>query len=880
MRRYESTRWMSRRSCNDIISMQTEGLRISDYHIGDYQSFQGPDLEGWVCSRLSSSADTDLPPLFTLAASDDASADLASLRTHTERCQKAMSNLPEGASMKELATELLALTEMDIQKLPEDLRPCKYELEPSSHIKDQILAMRGDPSIATSDPTQMFCNTLQLLDDHKLPYFLKCFQALHSSNACVYLVLAGDWVYAKVSALLETGRYPGAGIVSRGGFYLLSVGSGNMAPHVETIYTKPQNKLYDFIKNKYHSPYLENTGRRNLGAALAKHGDLATFMKDCERSHLAWGMPADTTQEQLIRDREWGEYILSDEAVRRDLLQGMYLEHLSLSRGFRARQNMACELPIGFYCLIWYSGRSHQLLSDKTPFVIKDANDIKSLKNQRGSAVVVAIDVDSPLTSALLVELGRLSEQTPVVCLIDKEDPIGHGESICGKPEAERKKLAACYKRTYSMVSQPPLSWIILNDDIQPLEAAVLEIEMQSLAFAAVEPRVVHLGVVCGIPGSGKSVILGAASFKQQFALSSGVPEERIVVVEGDSMQDRPTLMKLIRDIYADSQYNVVLLDRNTVGLNGFLFLENHARACEAEISGLTVKIFGGVIQSASTSGPISLPDFAVCLASVLSRSQESNPKLHGGMPNATKIAVDFLGYMGDNGRYHSNQCLSDFISGRLGHCALLPITKNLAAPADLAPMMQHIIEDCSQETAKEYFAREDVLSWLVENRPPFDEMAREWAVRLSESMLKSSAGSKKVNERLEAGSKKVYERLELDPAALKQLCMSLSCPLPKNPHVTLLYSTSASAVEEGAKFVVEIQQLIITPSIKAFKVVLPQGPSSQNGEWAHITLETDAKTPASKVAGIMREAAASAALNLERPIVLEAIFKRTFLPI
>ena len=880
MRRYESTRWMSRRSCNDIISMQTEGLRISDYHIGDYQSFQGPDLEGWVCSRLSSSADTDLPPLFTLAASDDASADLASLRTHTERCQKAMSNLPEGASMKELATELLALTEMDIQKLPEDLRPCKYELEPSSHIKDQILAMRGDPSIATSDPTQMFCNTLQLLDDHKLPYFLKCFQALHSSNACVYLVLAGDWVYAKVSALLETGMYPGAGIVSRGGFYLLSVGSGNMAPHVETIYTKPQNKLYDFIKNKYHSPYLENTGRRNLGAALAKHGDLATFMKDCERSHLAWGMPADTTQEQLIRDREWGEYILSSDAVRRDLLQGMYLEHLSLSSGFRARQNMACELPIGFYCLIWYSGRSHQLLSDKTPFVIKDANDIKSLKNQRGSAVVVAIDVDSPLTSALLVELGRLSEQTPVVCLIDKEDPIGHGESICGKPEAERKKLAACYKRTFSMVSQPPLSWIILNDDIQPLEAAVLEIERQSLAFAAVEPRVVHLGVVCGIPGSGKSVILGAASFKQQFALSSGVPEERIVVVEGDSMQDRPTLMKLIRDIYADSQYNVVLLDRNTVGLNGFLFLENHARACEAEISGLTVKIFGGVIQSASTSGPISLPDFAVCLASVLSRSQESNPKLHGGMPNATKIAVDFLGYMGDNGRYHSNQCLSDFISGRLGHCALLPITKNLAAPADLAPMMQHIIEDCSQETAKEYFAREDVLSWLVENRPPFDEMAREWAVRLSESMLKSSAGSKKVNERLEAGSKKVYERLELDPAALKQLCMSLSCPLPKNPHVTLLYSTSASAVEEGAKFVVEIQQLIITPSIKAFKVVLPQGPSSQNGEWAHITLETDAKTPASKVAGIMREAAASAALNLERPIVLEAIFKRTFLPI
>ena len=740
--------------------------------------------------------------------------------------------------------------------------------------------MRGDPSIATSDPTQMFCNTLQLLDDHKLPYFLKCFQALHSSNACVYLVLAGDWVYAKVSALLETGRYPGAGIVSRGGFYLLSVGSRPSLPHVETIYTKPQNKLYDFIKNKYHSPYLENTGRRNLGAALAKHGDLATFMKDCERSHLAWGMPADTTQEQLIRDREWGEYILSSDAVRRDLLQGMYLEHLSLSRGFRARQNMACELPIGFYCLIWYSGRSHQLLSDKTPFVIKDANDIKSLKNQRGSAVVVAIDVDSPLTPALLLELGRLSEQTPVVCLIDKEDPIGHGESICGKPEAERKKLAACYKRTFSMVSQPPLSWVILNDDTQPLEAAVSAVERQSLAFAAVEPRVVHLGVVCGIPGSGKSVILGAASFKQQFALSSGVPEERIVVVEGDSMQDRPTLMKLIRDIYADSQYNVVLLDRNTVGLNGFLFLENHARACEAEISGLTVKIFGGVIQSASTSGPISLPDFAVCLASVLSRSQESNPKLHGGMQNATKIAVDFLGYMGDNGRYHSNQCLSDFISGRLGHCALLPITKNLAAPADLAPMMQHIIEDCSQETAKEYFAREDVLSWLVENRPPLDEMAREWAVRLSESMLKSSAGSKKVNERLEAGSKKVYERLELDPAALEPLCMSLSCPLPKNPHVTLLYSTSASAVEEGAKFVVEIQQLIITPSIKAFKVVLPQGPSSQNGEWAHITLETDAKTPASKVAGIMREAAASAALNLERPVVLEAIFKRTFLPI
>ena len=132
MRRYESTRWMSRRSCNDIISMQTEGLRISDYHMGDYQSFQGPDLEGWDCSRLSSTADTNLPPLFTFAASDDASADLASLRTHTERCQKAMLNLP---AMKELATELLALTEMDIQKLPEDLRPCKYELEPSLHIK-------------------------------------------------------------------------------------------------------------------------------------------------------------------------------------------------------------------------------------------------------------------------------------------------------------------------------------------------------------------------------------------------------------------------------------------------------------------------------------------------------------------------------------------------------------------------------------------------------------------------------------------------------------------------------------------------------------------------------------------------------------------------
>ena len=157
--------------------------------------------------------------------------------------------------------------------------------------------------------------------------------------------------------------------------------------------------------------------------------------------------------------------------------------------------------------------------------------------------------------------------------------------------------------------------------------------------------------------------------------------------------------------------------------------------------------------------------------------------------------------------------------------------------------------------------------------------MVREWAVRLSESMLKSSVGLE-LDPAALVGSKKVYERLELDPAALKQLCMSLSCPLPKNPHVTLLYSTSASAVEEGAKFVVEIQQLIITPSIKAFKVALPQGPSSQNGEWAHITLETDAKTPASKVAGIMREAAASAALNLERPIVLEAIFKRTFLPI
>lgn len=149
MRRYESTRWMSRRSCNDIISMQTEGLRISDYHIGDYQSFQGPDLEGWVCSRLSSSADTDLPPLFTLAAPSGASPDLASLRTHTERCQKAMSNLPEGASMKELATELLALTEMDIQKLPEDLRPCKYELEPSLHIKVKTAYLTQHNTILT-----------------------------------------------------------------------------------------------------------------------------------------------------------------------------------------------------------------------------------------------------------------------------------------------------------------------------------------------------------------------------------------------------------------------------------------------------------------------------------------------------------------------------------------------------------------------------------------------------------------------------------------------------------------------------------------------------------------------------------------------------------
>ena len=73
--------------------MQTEGLRISDYHIGDYQSFQGPDLEGWVCSRLSASADADLPPLFIFDASDASGDEFTSLLSHTERCQKAMSIL-------------------------------------------------------------------------------------------------------------------------------------------------------------------------------------------------------------------------------------------------------------------------------------------------------------------------------------------------------------------------------------------------------------------------------------------------------------------------------------------------------------------------------------------------------------------------------------------------------------------------------------------------------------------------------------------------------------------------------------------------------------------------------------------------------------------
>ena len=95
--------------------------------------------------------------------------------------------------------------------------------------------------------------------------------------------------------------------------------------------------------------------------------------------------------------------------------------------------------------------------------------------------------------------------------------------------------------------------------------------------------------------------------------------------------------------------------------------------------------------------------------------------------------------------------------------------------------------------------------------------------------------------------------------------------------HVTLCYNPVDINPNNttGDSFKVTITALVEGATFKAFLVKLQDGLPSQNGVNAHITLWTDADTPAGKVASLIQEAKV---VQLQQTITVTAVFKRSIL--
>ena len=879
---------------DEIVAYMTSGITPSLQHNVNHASYHGNLLEGYVCYLLNEESDDKFPPLFSrptlcsvLKANE--ATESYSVSSHEKRCRKSRET-----SMRALQDVLGDIVKAEIKGLPSSLRPETYDQETSQEIKDVLAKMiqKADPKIKTMDPTEIFCNSVRLLEDCGIPHTLK-WMANDPTNGIVYCILLADWAYVKHSAQLTDGNNPGAGVISRGGFLSYSVCStGDKSVDIDIAndnadisqYFSTKNTPTDFLKYKLYK-YLRNTGCRNRGFSLAKHGDLNKYMQDCKRSHTTVGMPKEIMVEQLIKDRLWGEYIMQDPKVIADLLKGVYLQHMPVFEEYQKKKNAACSLPIGMYTVFRNSDASDKLIASledqlKTKAMPVDkSDDIKALAYQRGTAALVVINVDSTLTIPLLKFLSEFAEQSPVVVLIDEECPASYMQGLVGKPENEKKRAMACFNKTYRAMSNGlPIVELSKAADVD-IEAVVMQMgeRMQHMISSSrLEERNVHWLLLCGVTGCGKSTVIKSPIFMEQLSESSGTPLHRIVAVEPDALADRNAMVMEIKRLTKMGAYEVLVLDRNTVGPHGFDFWGNLAKTCCDGNPGLKIKITVGAISSATNENEgsaISLEDFALCLSSVLHRDPRENNKLNGDMPNATKVTAAFLWYISDNGRYGSNDELRKWITARYGHCASLPFSNDLAPPDGLKEIMEQIIKiadaqpEEAQALAKECFAREDMKAWLSGKRMHIDEMARTWGRNLGEAVGIHSGQQRIVyNELLIA--KDEMERAFKEAGVFKEAVAS---------HVTLCYNPVDINPNNttGDSFKVTITALVIGATFKAFLVKLQDGLPSQNGVNAHITLWTDADTPAGKVASLIQD---EKVVELQSPITVTAVFKRSVL--